>query len=335
MRRSPPEFWDRGGVLPTLLAPLGWAYGSLGQLRRAAVTPWRTPVPVLCVGNLVVGGAGKTPVALDLTQRLVARGEHPHLLSRGYGGALAGPVQVDLARHGYGDVGDEALLLARVAPTWIAHDRAAGARAAVAAGATVLVLDDGFQNPSLVQDLKLVVIDGAYGLGNGHVMPAGPLREPAAAGLARAEAVVVMGAGDAGLARVAGGLPVLRAQLAAASNASDFKGTRVVAFAGIGRPRKFFELLDRLGAEVAARHEFPDHQPYSSDMLEPILTEAARLGAQALTTEKDWVRVPPELRDRVTPVPVLVSWEDARQAEALLDRLLSRKVARGGPAPAA
>ena len=167
MRRSPPEFWERPGPLPALLAPLGWAYAAAGRLRRAATTPWRAPVPVLCVGNLVVGGAGKTPVAMDLVKRLLRRGERPHLLSRGYGGTLTGPIQVDATRHHYRDVGDEALLLARVAPTWIARDRAAGARAAVAAGATVLVLDDGFQNPRLVQDLTFLVVDGLYGFGNG------------------------------------------------------------------------------------------------------------------------------------------------------------------------
>jgi tetraacyldisaccharide 4'-kinase len=331
MRRSPPEFWERPGPLPTLLAPLGWAYASAGRLRRSVATPWRTPVPVLCVGNLVVGGAGKTPVAMDLAQRLIERGGRPHLLSRGYGGSLAGPVRVDPARHGYRDVGDEALLLARVAPTWIARDRAAGARAAVAAGATALVLDDGFQNPSLMQDLKFVVVDGRYGFGNGRVLPAGPLREPAAAGLARADAVVVMGDGDSSFARSAGGPPLLRAYLLPVSDPSAFKGIRAIAFAGIGRPRKFFDLLESLGATVVARHGFADHEPYSAAMLEPILAEAARLGVPVLTTEKDWVRVPAELRDRVAPVPVRVSWDSAREVEALLDRLVV-KARRGEPA---
>jgi tetraacyldisaccharide 4'-kinase len=297
-------------------------------------TPWRAPVPVLCVGNLVVGGAGKTPVAMDLAQRLATRGARPHLLSRGYTGSLAGPVQVDPARHTYREVGDEALLLARIAPTWVARDRAAGAKAAVAAGATVLVLDDGFQNPSLAQDLKIVVIDGAYGFGNGCVLPAGPLREPAAAGLARADAFVIMGDGDFRFAKTLGGPPVLWAHLVPVSDTSDFKGARVLAFAGIGRPQKFLDSLEGLGATVVARHAFADHQPYSRAMLEPILAEAARLGAQVLTTEKDWVRVPLELRGRITPVPVRVSWDSAREVEALLDRLYTHQAARGEPAPA-
>ena len=320
MRRSPPEFWERQGPLPSLMAPLGWAYGAVGRLRRAAATPWRAPVPVLCVGNLVVGGAGKTPVAIDLAGRLIERGERPHLMSRGYGGALAGPVQVDPARHGHREVGDEALLLARVAPTWIARDRAAGAKAAIAAGATVLVLDDGFQNPSLVQDLGFVVVDGRYGFGNGHVLPAGPLREPMASGLARADAVVVMGEGELPIV-TPDGTPLLHAHLVLREGGPALQGGRVVAFAGIGRPQKFFEFLDRLGASVVARHAFADHQPYTAAALEPILAEAARTGAQVLTTEKDGVRIPVELRDRITPVPVAVRWDDSAMLDSLLERL--------------
>jgi tetraacyldisaccharide 4'-kinase len=333
MRRSPPEFWERPGPLSTLLAPLGSAYAAAGRFRRALATPWRAPVPVLCVGNLVVGGAGKTPVAMDLTQRLTRRGARPHLLSRGYTGSLAGPIQVDPARHSFREVGDEPLLLARVAPTWIARDRVAGAKAAVAAGATVLVLDDGFQNPGLVQDLKFVVVDGLYGFGNGRVMPAGPLREPAATGLARADAVVVMGDGDSGFARIEGGPPLLRAYLLPVSDPSAFKGLRAVAFAGIGRPQKFFASLEWLGATVVARHAFGDHEPYSAGMLRPILAEAERLGVPVLTTEKDWVRIPLELRERITPVPVSVSWDSAREVEALLDRLFVT-ARRGEPAAA-
>jgi tetraacyldisaccharide 4'-kinase len=334
MRRSPPEFWERRGALPTLLAPLGWAYGAASRLRRAVVKPWQAPIPVLCVGNLVVGGAGKTPVAIDMAERLIKRGARPHLLSRGYGGTLAGPIQVDPARHGYREVGDEPLLLARVAPTWIARDRAAGAKAAIAAGATVLVLDDGFQNPSLVQDLKLVVIDSRYGFGNGYALPAGPLREPAASGLARADAVVVMGEGEPPFARLPGGPPVLRAHLVLRGSTPALRGARVVAFAGIGRPQKFFEFLDRLGASVVARHAFADHGPYSVTALDPILAEAARMSALVLTTEKDWVRIPAEVRERIAPVPVTIRWEDAAAIETLLQSLLAPEVGRGRPAPA-
>ncbi|MGH7125541.1 MAG: tetraacyldisaccharide 4'-kinase [Stellaceae bacterium] len=334
MRRSPPEFWDRGGPLPTLLAPLGWAYATAGRFRRAVASPWRAPVPVLCVGNLVVGGAGKTPVAMDLAQRLIERGARPHVLSRGYGGALAGPTQVDAVRHTYREVGDEALLLARVAPTWIALDRSAGAKAAVAAGATMLVLDDGFQNPNLVQDLKIIVVDGLYRFGNGHVLPAGPLREPAASGLARADAIVVMGDGGSRFAQLERGPPLLRARLQPVSDPSAFNGLRAVAFAGIGRPKKFFDSLKWLGTTVVSAYAFADHQPYSAAMLEPILAEAQRLGLPALTTEKDWVRIPIELREKITPMPVQVSWDGAREIEGLLDRLFTIKATRGEPAAA-
>src|SRR5262249_51650639 len=195
-------------------------------------------------------GAGKTPVAMDLARRLIEHSARPHLLSRGYAGSLTGPIQVDTTRHSYREVGDEALLLARVAPTWVARDRAAGARAAVAAGASVLVLDDGFQNPSLVQDLKIIVVDGRYGFGNGQVMPAGPWREPADSGLARADAVVVMGNGGSRFSEHHGGPPVLRADLVPVLDPSAFKDRRAVAFAGIGRPGKFFDMLEQLGVAV-------------------------------------------------------------------------------------
>jgi len=333
MRRSPPEFWSRGGPWPALLAPAGWLYGAAGALRRAVARPWRAPVPVLCVGNLVVGGAGKTPVALELAQRLAALGAAPHILTRGYGGSLSGPVKVDPARHSYHEVGDEALLLARVAPTWICADRVRSAQSAIAAGATVLILDDGFQNPSLVQDLKLLVVDSVYGLGNGRLIPAGPLREPAASGFARADAVVLMGDGVGDIARIAGGRPVFRAHLMPTQEAPALRGMRVVAFAGIGRPEKFFAFLELLNAELVGRHPFPDHQPYSRPMLEDILAEAERAAARVVTTEKDWVRVPPEMRDRITPIPVKVSWDAVSEVTALLDKLLPSQVARGQSAP--
>jgi tetraacyldisaccharide 4'-kinase len=334
MRRSPPEFWSHGGAWSALLAPAGWLFGAAGTVRRAVTRPWRAPVPVLCVGNLVVGGAGKTPVALDLAQRLAARGAVPHILTRGYGGSLPGPIRVDPAQHSYREVGDEALLLARVAPTWICADRVQSARSAIAAGATVLVLDDGFQNPSLVQDLKFLVVDSVYGLGNGRLIPAGPLREPAASGFARADAIVLMGDGPGDFARLAGGPPVLRACLTPTAEAPALTGARVVAFAGIGRPEKFFATLGLFDAEVVGRHPFPDHQPYSQLMLEGILAEAERAAARVVTTEKDWVRVPAELRQRIIPIPVRISWDTVSEVTALLGKLLPPQVARGRSAPA-
>ena len=280
---------------------------------------------MLCVGNLVAGGAGKTPVALDLARRLAARGAHPHILSRGYGGTAAGPLAIDPARHDAAEVGDEPLLLARAAPTWIARDRVAGARAAIAAGAGVIVMDDGFQNPALAKDVSLLVIDGAYGFGNGRVMPAGPLREPIAGALARAEAVVLMGEDELGLAARLGAMRVLAARLVPVARQA-FAGP-IVAFAGIGRPEKFFRTIVESGATLIERHEFPDHYRYGAAELARLEDEAARDGARLLTTAKDWVRLPPPWRDRIAVLEIEVEWRDAAALEALLDRVAER--ARG------
>lgn len=314
---SPPDFWSRPGFVSGLLEPAAQAYAALGAARRAFATPYHARVPVICVGNLVVGGAGKTPVVESLARMLTARGRRPAILSRGYGGSEPGPVRVDPARHGAGAVGDEPLLLSRAAPVWVARDRAAAARAASDAGADCLVMDDGFQNPGLVKDLSLLVIDGGYGLGNGRVMPAGPLREPALGGLARADAVVMMGDDRFDLApRIK--RPVLRAALAPV-NGADFAGKPVIAFAGIGRPEKFFATLDRCGARVLARYGFPDHYAYGDADLRGLADEAAAKSARLVTTEKDRARLSPAWRDRVAALAVTVAWQDEAALSKMLD----------------
>jgi tetraacyldisaccharide 4'-kinase len=319
-----PEFWARPGLVPDLLQPLAWAYAAAAAARRAWTRPWRAPVPVICVGNLVAGGAGKTPVAIALARRLQAKGRAVHLLSRGYGGSLAGPVAVDRLRHGAGQVGDEALLLAAAAPAWIARDRPAGARAAIDAGAECLLLDDGLQNPTLAKDLSLLVIDGAYGLGNGRVLPAGPLREPLAAGLARADAVVLMGDDRAGVTARLGGKTLLRARLVP-ENAAAFAGRAVVPFAGIGRPAKFFATLEGIGAQLVARHAFADHHPYSAAELQRLLAEAQAAHAVLVTTAKDAMRLPAEWRAHVEVLAVNAEFADVAALDRLVDRALRRK----------
>jgi tetraacyldisaccharide 4'-kinase len=313
-----PEFWAHDGLPPTLLQPLASIYAGIGAARRALTRPRRAGVPVVCVGNLVVGGAGKTPVVLSLAARLGASGLQPHILTRGYGGTLAGPVRVDPMRHDATMVGDEALLLAATAPCWVARDRVAGARRAVAAGADVLLLDDGFQNPALAKDLSLIVVDGGYGFGNRRVMPAGPLREPIASGLGRAGAVVILGKDESGSeALVDGRLPVLHARLAP-HGAEALRGRDVVAFAGIGRPAKFYRTLAELGARIVATHDFPDHHAYREEEIGGILTEARAARAQAVTTEKDRVRLPPNHRTEVAAVAVTVEWADPAARDTLL-----------------
>lgn len=318
-----PEFWHLAHVegpwapVVRFLEPFSRLYAA-ATARRLRRPGWRAPVPVICVGNVVAGGAGKTPVALDLLARLPGA----HALLRGYGGREKGPLRVDPARHSHEDVGDEALLLAARAPTWVARDRAAGARAATEAGATAIVMDDGFQNPALDKDLSLVVVDGGYGFGNGRVIPAGPLREPLGAALHRADAVVVMGADSAGVTqRLPRHLPCLRADLVPGPTAEALKGRRVVAFAGIGRPAKFFTTLRRLGAEVVATHPFADHYPYAPADIQPILDEAFQLGALPVTTAKDAVRLPPDQRQQVDVLTVSVVWHDDDALSRLLKPL--------------
>ncbi len=315
----PPAFWRSDGLLPRLLSPLSGVVAA-SSARRMARPGWRAPVPVVCCGNVTLGGAGKTTLALDLGQRLAARGWTPHFITRGYGGRARGPLLVDPARHDTAWVGDEALLLADVAPTWVGSDRAASARAAVCAGATVLVMDDGLQNPGLAKDLALLVIDGATGFGNGRVVPAGPLREPVAAGAARCQAAVLIGDNRTGAhAALPQRFPVLRARLC--PDAADVAGRRVVAFAGIARPSKFYATLAEAGAEIVARIDFPDHHRYTGRDLRRVLRRAAALDAQGWTTPKDAVRLPADIRAQVGVTGVRLAWADAAALDAWLETL--------------
>jgi len=322
MPPSAPEFWARRGALSLLLAPLGCLYDVAGAARRTWTRPYRAPVPVICVGNLVAGGTGKTPIVADLARRLTARGIAVHILSRGYGGILPGPVQVDPARHDAAAVGDEPLMLARGAPTWVARDRTAGARAAAAAGAQAIVMDDGLQNPTLAKDLTLVVFDGGYGFGNRRVMPAGPLREGIARGLARADAAVMLSVDQTDAATLLGAISTLQAEPLIPT--AEFAGRAFVLFAGIGRPQKFFDHFAKTGARVVAARGFADHHPYSEAELKALADTAQKAGATLMTTEKDWVRLAPSWRTRVQYLPLAVAWRD----EAALDRLLDRALKR-------
>jgi tetraacyldisaccharide 4'-kinase len=319
-----PEFWAHDVLPGRLLSPLGEAYGLAGRLRRRLARPVRAAVPVICVGNLVAGGAGKTPVAMALAAELSARGRRPHLLTRGYGGRLTGPLRVDPARHDAAAVGDEALLLAEVAPTWCARDRVAGAKAAVAAGADLLIMDDGLQSPWLHHDLALLVVDGAFGFGNQRLLPAGPLREPLAAGFARATAIVQLGDDEVGLdGLLPARLTRLHARLSAGPKAPDLRRRRVIAFAGIGRPQKFFRSLAEAGALLLGRHTFADHHRYRRREVQALLAEAAAKDALCVTTAKDRVRLPAELRSSITILPVTVSWREPPAVAEVLDRLLN------------
>lgn len=314
-----PRFWN-GDTLPSrLLAPLGWIYGAAVAHKARHAAPYRARARVICVGNLSVGGTGKTPVAIAIARALQEKGRHPVFLSRGYGGRLAGPIEVHEGNSAL-DVGDEPLLLVRSAPAVVARDRAEGAKLADTLG-DVIVMDDGHQNFALEKDLSLIVIDGEAGFGNGRVVPAGPLREPVAQGLARADAVIVTGDGSPPPRALA--LPVLRAQLE--QHGADVAGRKVVAFAGIGRPDKFFHALSLQGAEIAATKAFADHHAYSQSELARLKSKARALGAALVTTEKDFLRLTPMERDGILPLPVRARFDEPEALDRLLDSIAAKR----------
>jgi tetraacyldisaccharide 4'-kinase len=336
MRLSTPRWWysREARVAPVtraLLTPLSWIWATATARRIARARPVDAGVPVICVGNLTVGGTGKTPIVRALAERLAARGLAVHLLSRGYGGRLPGPVRVDPERHAGADVGDEPLMLARDFPVWVARDRAAGARAAAAAGADVVVMDDGHQNPSLVKALSLVVADGEtrggeWPFGDGRVFPAGPMREPLAAGLARADAVIVLlpadlPAPDPELVAALAARPVILARLEPAE--APPAGPQL-GFAGVGKPWKVERALRAAGCELADFAPFPDHFGYDEATLRTLAARAETLGAGLVTTEKDWVRLPPAWRARIAAWPVRAAFVAPAEADALLQGIRPR-----------
>lgn len=312
-----PNFWQKGGAIAALLSPLGALYGMSVAFKAARAKPFDPGLPVICVGNLTAGGSGKTPVAIALANMLLARGRKPYFLTRGYGGSERGPA---LATRGHSAavMGDEALLLARTAPTIVARDRAAGARLARDKGATVLVMDDGHQHFTLRKSLSLVVVDAETGFGNGLQIPAGPLREPVAQGLARANAVVLVADGAPDLQGYRG--PVLRAHLEA--DGAAFSGRTVFAFAGIGRPEKFAASLEAGGANLTGSCFFPDHHPYTEDDLLQLRMVAG--DAQLVTTEKDFVRLTTAQREGIRVLKVAAGFDDKAAMDSLLDTIVPR-----------
>ncbi|MCC5978434.1 MAG: tetraacyldisaccharide 4'-kinase [Salinarimonas sp.] len=308
-----PAFWQRVPPHPfaRLLAPLAALYGRFAGWRMGRVVE-HSALPVICVGNFTVGGTGKTPVALAVAALLEEEGERPCFLTRGHGGSLRGPVAVDPATHDHREAGDEPLLLARAAPVIVSGDRPAGANLAGQTGATAIVMDDGFQNPALGKDLSLLLVDGAVGVMNGLCLPAGPLRAPLARQWEHADALIVMGEGAPGevLAEDARkrGLPVFEATLVPDPQVVErLRGGRYLAFAGIGRPAKFFETLDRAGLDVAESRSFPDHHVYREQEIAELRARAQREGLRLITTEKDAVRLGAAEDIEVLPVTARIA----------------------------
>ncbi|WP_269513432.1 tetraacyldisaccharide 4'-kinase [Brevundimonas subvibrioides] len=330
MKLSTPRWWyerhgRHGRVARILLKPVSWIWTAATARRIARATPVDVGIPVISIGNLTVGGSGKTPVAREVLRLLRSAGIEAQALSRGYGGRLDGPVRVDPVVHTAADVGDEPLMLSAGAPVWIARDRVAGARAAVSEGARALVLDDAHQNPSLHKTLSLIVVDGEtregeWPFGDGSVFPSGPMREPMAAGLARADAVVVLLPADAPpadpeLLATFGTLPTFIARLEPAQAPPSGP---LVGFAGIAKPWKVERALKAARADLSDFVPFPDHAAYRPGDLAFLADRAAVFDAGLITTEKDWVRLPPDWRTRVTSWPVAARFEDEAGLRTLL-----------------
>jgi tetraacyldisaccharide 4'-kinase len=330
--RAPSFWWRQPGLSATGLAPLAAIYARIAGKRLAGIGR-RIGIPVVCVGNLTLGGSGKTPTALAVARILIADGERPWFLSRGYGGRQRGPLVVDPNKHRAEDVGDEPLLLARVAPTVVSRDRPAGALLARDLGASSIVMDDGFQNPSLHKQLSIITIDGRHGIGNARVFPSGPLRAPLHQQLVRAQVLIVVG--DVALAAStiviakAHGLAVFRGQLQPDPEAVKLlTPAPVLAFAGIGHPDKFFTTLLEAGIRLGLTRDFADHHSYTPAQANRLVAEAERHGWNLVTTEKDWVRLRDDprlgsLAQRARALPVRLVLDGERDFAAVLRSALS------------
>lgn len=344
--RDEPGWWYGRGdsLISRLLGPAAFVWGRIAERRWASTVPFRAARPVICIGNFTAGGTGKTPLALHMAGVVEQLGRTPVYLTRGYGGRLHGPHWVAPGLDTAADTGDEPLLLARRAPVMLARDRAAGARVIVDAcrPGDVIIMDDGLQNPALAKDLTIAVVDGRRGIGNGRVIPAGPLRAPLAAQLARVDAIVVNQSAGPDAASAAETIasrfksltsgPVLVARTMATGDTAWLKEKPVVAYAAIGSPERFFRTLRSLGATVVREMTFPDHHPLTGAEAASLLQAAATAGAQLVTTEKDWVRLPEragvvrqlKAASRSLPVAMVFDAPDAAHLETLIASAFTR-----------
>jgi tetraacyldisaccharide 4'-kinase len=324
-----PKFWynQKSSALSFLLAPLGRVYGLTHNIIHKFTKPWQSPIPVICVGNLVAGGHGKTPAALSICNILKSNRKAVHFISRGYKGSLSGPLLVDPKIHTANEVGDEPLLLSEIAPTWISANREASIILAHKMGAEIIIMDDGFQNPSVKKDLSIIVVDGEIGFGNGHLIPAGPLREDMATGLSRASAIIIIGEDKLDLKSMLSNftthppqdpLKVITAQLKPVANPQSISKKKVLAFTGIGRPEKFFNTLAKMDCNIIRTKSFADHHQYTKKEIASLHKIARIDNAQLITTSKDYVRLTASQQKYIIAVPVILDWEDSSSLDGLL-----------------
>ncbi|MCB1458273.1 MAG: tetraacyldisaccharide 4'-kinase [Nitratireductor sp.] len=337
LEEAPPFWWRKPGLRAWLLSPLSAAWGAAAARRMEQEPAAHVRAPVLCIGNFIVGGAGKTPTAIEFARAAIARGLKPGFLSRGYGGHVTSPTQVDLHHHRATDVGDEPLLLAREAVTVVSPDRPAGAEMLLALGCDMVIMDDGFQNPKLHKDFSLIVTDARRGIGNGFTMPAGPLRVPLVRQLARADAVLVIGDGPGAqkvirkTARSA--KPVYLARTIPEST-GNWEERRLIAFAGIADPTKFFDTLKSMGSELVETRSYPDHHIYTGEEAGELLARSDEQKAELVTTSKDHVRLAglgklqQELAARAHVLDIRLEFDDPRTVQLILDETVKRAEAR-------
>ena len=321
-----PKFWqksDKQSIASIMLLPLALIYKNIGLMRQKLVNQYKANIPVICIGNIVAGGAGKTPVALYLGQYIKKKSINIHYLSRGYGAKLSGVIKVDINNHSAIDVGDEPLLLAEIAPTWIAKNRVDGVKAAVDSGADIIIMDDGFQNPYLYKDLSLVVVDTAVGFGNGKIIPSGPLRETIKNGLSRADGVILIGDEE---------MPVELSKFDSdkiyhATLKPDIDwvndGGKYVAFAGIGRPSKFFSSLKLAGVKISQCYSYGDHYNYKNSDLEYLRKKAKQYSAKLITTKKDILRISKQQRKDIAVFPIMLYCRESKNFHRQVDKILT------------
>ncbi len=319
-----PNFWHNDGFIPRILEPTAQIFNLFSILRYALGSHSKIGVPTICIGNIVSGGAGKTPVALSIAKKL-HKDYNVNFLTRGYGGKLLGPIQVDPIRHKIDEVGDEALVLANVATTWVAKDKKLGALSAKNMGAEIIIMDDGFQNPSVYKTLSLLVIDGPYGFGNGRLIPSGPLREKIPSGLKRADAIVLIGEAKQSVKEaLPADIPVLQASTVPDNTNLEHSNNKVIGFAGIGRPEKFLNTLKSMDLNIVNFVSFPDHYVFKEIEILRLQEKAAQHDAVLVTTLKDMKRLPRKVAHLCRTVEISIIWEDESQIQQLLDSTIQK-----------